>query len=127
LAVERRYARVTGESEANMRNLASLPRAERLQLLEFVCSFVWADLAVGRAERGFVEKLMRQAHLHADEAALVRGWLETPPPVDDLDPNRIPLAHRKLFVEAMREAVAADGVIAEAERDTLRTFEDLLN
>ncbi len=109
-----------------MKNLASLPRAERLQLLEFVCSFVWADLEVGRAERLFVERLVRQAHLHADEIALVRGWLETPPPTDDLDPNRIPREHRRLFVEAMRETVAADGRADEAESETLRIFEELL-
>ena len=109
-----------------MTNLASLPRAERLQLLEFVCSFVWADLDVGRAERQFVERLLRQAKLHADEMALVRGWLETPPSADDLDPTRIPRAHRTLFVETMRAAVAADGVVDEAEREALRVFEELL-
>lgn len=43
-----------------------------------------------------------------------------------MDPNRIPREHRKLFLDAAREMIAADGEIDENERENLELFEMLL-
>ena len=107
-----------------MLKLKSLPREERLLLLKFVCSFVWADLEVDDAERLFVWDLVRQAELHADEERLVREWLRSPP--SDVDPAQAPAHHRRQFVEAAREAVEANGRITEVERESLELLDQLL-
>ncbi len=107
-----------------MLKLKSLPRDERLLLLKFVCSFVWADLEVDDAERLFVWDLVRQAELHADEERLVREWLRSPP--SDVDPAAVPVHHRRQFVEAAREAVEANGRVTEVERESLELLDQLL-
>ena len=107
-----------------MLRLKSLPRDERLLLLKFICSFVWADLEVDDAERLFVWDLVRQAGLHADEERLVQEWLRSPPA--DVDPAQVPAQHRRLFVEAAREAIEANGRVSEPERETLELLDQLL-
>ena len=98
-----------------------------MRLLQFVCSFAWADLEVRPEERRFVAKLVDQLELDDSERALVQGWLETPPSPDDIDPTAVPNAHRKLFLEAIEGVIIADGVIAEEERINLELFRDLLD
>ena len=103
-----------------------LSRAERLQLLRFVCSFVWADLRVTADERAFVHKMVRRLKLHPAEAEEVERWLEVPPPPDSVDPAAIPDRHRQIFLDAVREAASADGHVGSAEREDLVLFERLL-
>ena len=103
-----------------------LSRQERLQLLRFVCSFVWADLQVSADERAFVHSMVRKLKLHPAEAREVEGWLEVPPPPDSVDPASIPEKHRKLFLQAVRAAVVADGLARPEEREDLVLFERLL-
>jgi uncharacterized membrane protein YebE (DUF533 family) len=106
--------------------MEQLSRQERLQLLRFVCSFVWADLQVTADERAFVHQMVRRLHLHPDEAQEVEGWLEVPPSPDDVDPAAIPEKHRQVFLDAVRAAAAADGQVGPAEREDLLLFERLL-
>jgi uncharacterized tellurite resistance protein B-like protein len=56
----------------------------------------------------------------------VDSWLQVPPLIDDVDPADIPLAHRKLFLDTMRELVLADGSVDEQEQASLALLEDLL-
>src|SRR5688572_4100233 len=100
--------------------LDKLSREERLQLMRFVCSFAWADLEVRDAEREFVRKMIRRLKLHADEAKLVRSWLEVPPDAEALDPMQIPRAHRQLFLDTTREMIASDGEVDAEENENLR-------
>jgi uncharacterized membrane protein YebE (DUF533 family) len=103
-----------------------LSHKARLQLLRFVCSFVWADLEVSANERAFVHRMVRQLQLTAAEKSEVEGWLEVPPAPDEVDPETIPLKHRKIFLEAVRGAAAADGALSAEERESLVLFERLL-
>jgi hypothetical protein len=103
-----------------------LSHKERLQLLRFVCSFVWADLSVSADERAFVHRMMAKLKLTAPEKREVERWLEVPPSPDDVDPETIPLKHRKMFLEAVRGAAAADGALSAEEKETLILFERLL-
>ncbi|AUX21209.1 hypothetical protein SOCEGT47_016880 [Sorangium cellulosum] len=105
--------------------LDKLSREERLQLMRFVCSFAWADLQVREQEREFVRKMILRLDLDADEAKEVRGWLEVPPAADEVDPMRIPRAHRQLFLETAREMISSDGEVGEEERETLSLLEQL--
>ena len=107
-------------------NLTGLDRAQRLRLLQFVCSFAWADLEVHPREREFVLRLVQRLELAPDEAKQVQEWLELPPPLETVDPMQIPAAHRKLFLAAIDGVIAADGAIAPEERESLRLLEQLL-
>lgn len=99
---------------------------ERLLLLRFVCSFAWADLEVQPEERRFVQGLVEGLHLTERERSLAMGWLEVPPPAEEVDPTRVPREHRMLFLAAAREMVSRDGRVTEEEAMSLRLLEQLL-
>jgi len=106
--------------------LASLDRAERLQLLRFVASFAWADLEVSQEERDYVNGLVARMGLDEEEKRAVEGWLKLPPRPDDLDPALVPIEHRQLFIDAAKETIAADGKINQDELDNLAVLQQLL-
>jgi uncharacterized membrane protein YebE (DUF533 family) len=106
--------------------LRTLSQKDRLRLIRFVCSFVWADLEVHARERSFVHKLVKRLHLDADEAKHVEEWLKVPPRPEEVDPQRIPLEHKQLFLDTIKQAIAADGKIEEHERESLEVLEQLL-
>jgi uncharacterized membrane protein YebE (DUF533 family) len=106
--------------------MEKLSHKERLQLLRFVCSFVWADLQVTADERAFVHKMVRRLKLHPSEADQVEGWLEVPPSPDSVDPAAIDDKHRQIFLDAVREAATADGHLGPEEKEDLALFERLL-
>ena len=106
--------------------LDRLDRRERLRLVEFVCSFAWADFEIQPEEREFIAGLIRRLDLDVDERRQVDQWLERPPRIENLDPTVIPAAHRLDFVEAIEGLIAADGAVQEEERDTFEIFKQLL-
>jgi uncharacterized tellurite resistance protein B-like protein len=106
--------------------MKQLSTKDRLRLMKFVCSFVWADLEVKESERAFVEKLVKKLRLDDAEAAQVKGWLEVPPRAEEVDPTRIPKEHRQLFLDTIRDVITADGEVAPDEWDNLSLFEQLL-
>ncbi len=106
--------------------LNKLSRPQRLQLMKFVCTFAWADLEVQEEERSFVKKMMGKLKLDDTERQQVEAWLEVPPPPEEVDPSTVPAEHRQLFLETMREVIAADKVLDPEERENLALFEQLL-
>lgn len=106
--------------------LAKLDREDRLRLMKFVCSFAWADLEIADQERRFVHRMIERLHLKEDEKKQVMQWLELPPRVEEVDPEQVPFAHRRLFLQAAREVIAADGTISEEERENLSLLEQML-
>lgn len=103
-----------------------LSPAERMNLLKFVCSFVWTDLRVDQAERDLVMRIAGHLHLTDEEVQQVKEWLAVPPTVDEVDPTSVPRRHRELFLQAAKLAVEADGRVVPAERDSVAIFEDLV-
>ncbi len=106
--------------------LDQLDRRDRLRLVEFVCSFAWADLEIRPEERVFISRLIRRLDLDTEEDLQVQRWLERPPLIDRIDPTSIPAAHRRIFVESIEGLIAADGEIAEEERESFEIFKQLL-
>jgi uncharacterized tellurite resistance protein B-like protein len=106
--------------------MQKLKKDERLLLLKFVCAFAWADLEVKSSEKALVRKLVTKLKLDDDEKAQVETWLKTPPRAEEVDPNRIPRAHKKLFLDTAKQMIAIDGEIDEAERENLELLEQLL-
>ena len=101
--------------------------AERLNLLKFVCSFVWTDLKVAQAERGLVMRIAGRMALTDAETKQVASWLQVPPDVEEIDPSAVPKEHRQLFLQAAELAIKADGRVVPAERDSMALFRDLLD
>jgi uncharacterized membrane protein YebE (DUF533 family) len=106
--------------------LDQLDGPDRLRLVQFVCSFAWADFEIQPEERVFISRLIRRLELGEEEDLQVQQWLDRPPSLDDLDPTSIPAAHRRVFVEAIEGLIRADGEITDEERETFEIFKQLL-
>src|SRR4051812_36307420 len=106
--------------------MEKLSRQERLRLMKFVCSFAWADLEIKEAERKFVKKMAKKLRLDEAEMGQVQQWLEVPPRAEEVDPTRIPPAHRQMFLDTIRDVITADGEVAKDEWENLTLFEQLL-
>ena len=107
-------------------SLHKLPREDRLRLMRFVCSFAWADLEVKKTERALVQKMAKKLGLEEDELRMVKEWLEVPPRAEEVDPQLIPHAQRKMFLDAARQMIAVDGEIDPEEKESFQLFEQLL-
>lgn len=105
--------------------LEDLNREDRLRLMKFVCSFAWADLEVQDDERQFVNKMIIKLGLEEDRTQIER-WLKSPPPPEEVDPTRVPRAHRQVFLDAAKAVFNADGVIDPKERENFELLEQLL-
>ena len=106
--------------------MQKLSAKDRLSLMKFVCSFVWADLEVKGSEKKFVAKMGKKLGLTEEELAQVKGWLQVPPRPEEVDPTQIPREHRQMFLDTMRDVVKADGEVAADEWENLALFEQLL-
>ena len=103
-----------------------LDRNDRLRLVKFVCSFAWADLEIRPEERTFVDHIVRSLDLDEEDQSKVKGWMTIPPSPESVDPARIPLAQRKLFLDSIEGVIAADGEVAPEERENLALLRELL-
>jgi uncharacterized tellurite resistance protein B-like protein len=106
--------------------LDQLDQRDRLRLVEFVCSFAWADFEIRPEERVFISRLIRRLELDEDEHLRVQQWLDRPSGLRDLDPTSIPAAHRRVFVEAIEGLISSDGEISEEEGESFEIFKQLL-
>ena len=106
-------------------SIADLDREDRLRLMKFVCSFAWADLEVQDGEKRVVERLIKTLELDADRE-IINRWLRSPPPPEEVDPTRVPRAHRALLLDAARAVFSADGVIDPKEQEHFELLEQLL-
>jgi hypothetical protein len=107
--------------------IAELTREDKMELAKFVCAFVWADMVVKDEERRFVVTLCRKMGLQGPDLKQVERWLRQPPSADELDPNRVPLQHRELFLETVRNVAAADGEVHDDEKEMIRLFEEMMH
>lgn len=106
--------------------LDQLDRRDRLRLVEFVCSFAWADLEIRPEERDFIARLIKRLDLDDEENRRAQQWLERPPQLEGLDPTSIPAAHRRIFVDAIDGLISSDGEVSDEERESFEVFQQLL-
>jgi uncharacterized tellurite resistance protein B-like protein len=107
-------------------SLNELNREERMLLMRFVCSFVWADFEVKPEERQMVGQLIHRLRLDEEEERQVLQWLESPPSPGSVDPKLVPRAHRMKFLRAVESIVAVDGEVSPEERESLLLFAKLI-
>lgn len=103
-----------------------LNHAAAMKLLEFVCTFAWADLRVQQPERDLIMRIVGRLGLDHRDTERVRGWLDVAPPADEVDPTAIPREHRELFLHLAEAVVEVDGRVAPVERDAIALFRGLL-
>lgn len=96
---------------------------ERMKLLRFAASFLWADLDIADAERTFLLELAAELDIaRADAHAL----LDRPPTADEVDPARVdPFLADAIRAVALR-AIAADGKVEPKEMQLFDLLDALL-
>jgi uncharacterized tellurite resistance protein B-like protein len=107
-------------------HMNQLNREDRLRLVKFVCSFAWADLEIRPEERNFVDHIVRSLELNDEDQSKVAGWLAIPPNPESVDPARIPLAQRQIFLDSIEGVIVADGEVAPEERENFELLRELL-
>jgi hypothetical protein len=98
---------------------------ERIQLLRFAASFVWADCEVADAERRFMVDLARALGLRRPEARTAR-LLARPPALEEVDPAAVRPGMADVVRTVALEAIAADGRVEPAEMAMFELLDDLL-
>jgi uncharacterized tellurite resistance protein B-like protein len=106
--------------------LSELNRVDRMRLMQFVCSFAWADLEIHPRERIFIQKMVGRLDLDDGERAKVDAWLQRPPDPEAIDPTKIPPSHRQVFIDAIEGVIYADGSLAPEEEENLLLLKELL-
>ena len=105
--------------------LPTMP-ADRLCVLRFAASFLWADLSVDLAERAFFVALATE--LGVPRAALpdVVAMLETPPEASLIDPTRVSPALARTVRDVALRAIASDGRVLPGEMELFDLLDELL-
>jgi len=103
-----------------------LPVADRLRVLRFAASFLWADLTVDLAEQAFFHDLVRELDVPPTALDDVLDMLDTPPAAEDIDPTRVPPALARTVRDVALRAIASDGRVAKREMDLFELLDELL-
>ena len=103
-----------------------LPPADRLCILRFAASFLWADLSVDLAEHAFFLALARELGVtHASLPAVIE-ILHRPPAAEDVDPTRVRPALAGTVREVALRAIASDGRVLPREMELFHLLDELL-
>jgi hypothetical protein len=97
--------------------------SEKLQLLRFASSFLWADLEVANSERAFMLELAGELDIAEADALEV---LDRPPLADDVDPARVRASLANEIRAVALRAIAADGRVAPSEMRLFDLLDELL-
>jgi len=106
----------------NVMLTAALTADDRLALLRFAASFLWADLEVREDEARFFRTLAHE--LDVDDA--VDDLLVLPPIPEDVDPNDVTPRMAEALREIALRAIAADGVVDGLEMDLFELLDELI-
>jgi uncharacterized tellurite resistance protein B-like protein len=104
-----------------------LSRDDRMLLLRFVCAFAWTDLEIREGEKQFVARLLGRLQLSAEDQAEVQGYLHVAPSPETTNPKLVPRDHRRIFIEAIRGLIYADGEVDIEERDRFEKLKAALS
>jgi uncharacterized tellurite resistance protein B-like protein len=96
---------------------------DRLKLLRFAASFLWADLTIAEPERTFLLALADELDV-VDEAA--RALIERPPSAEEVDPARVDASLAGAVRDVALRAIAADGHVAKKEMQMFHLLDALL-
>lgn len=103
-----------------------LPVADRLCVLRFAASFLWADLTVDLAEHAFFHDLVRELDLPGADLDGALDMLDAPPAAEDVDPTRVSPALARTVRDVALRAIASDGRVAKREMEMFELLDELL-
>ena len=100
--------------------------ADRLCLLRFAASFLWADLQVDLAEHAFFLALARELGVPRASLPTVTEMLHAPPHAEQIDPTRVSPALARTVRSVALRAIASDGRVAPREMALFDLLDELL-
>ena len=102
------------------------PPADRLCILRFAASFLWADLSVDVAEHVFFVTLAGE--LGVPRAALpeIVEMLASPPDPAHIDPTRVSADLARTVRDVALRAIASDGRVLPREMELFDLLDELL-
>lgn len=104
-----------------------LPIADRMCVLRFAASFLWADLSVDLAEHVFFIALASELGVPlAALADVVEEMLSLPPDAEDVDPTRVSPALARTVRDVALRAIASDGRVLPREMELFDLLDELL-
>ena len=103
-----------------------LPSADRLCVLRFAASFLWADLSVDLAEHAFFLALARELGVPRASLPTVLELLYLPPDAEDVDPTRVSPALAGRVRDVALRAIASDGRVLPQEMELFDLLDELL-
>lgn len=100
--------------------------ADRLCVLRFAASFLWADLQVDLAEHAFFLALAGELGVSGPALPDVIAMLRTPPEPEEIDPTRVSPQLAATVRDVALRAIASDGRVAPREMELFDLLDELL-
>jgi uncharacterized tellurite resistance protein B-like protein len=99
-----------------------IDRKHRLRLMQFLCSFAWADGKVRKQEKILVRRFAEFLDFDDEAIRNIEAWLKQAPRLEEFDTSELSRADRVIFVEAIESVILADGKIAAEEQALFDRF-----
>jgi len=103
-----------------------MPNADRLCILRFAASFLWADLSVDLAEQAFFVDLARELGVPRAKLPDIVELLAAPPHAAQIDPTRVPPKLAQTVRDVALRAIASDGKVLPREMALFELLDELL-
>jgi hypothetical protein len=103
-----------------------MPTTDRLCLLRFAATFLWADLDVDLAEHAFFLDLARELGVSRGALPAVVDMLSSPPAPEHIDPTRVSPALARAVRDVALRAIASDGRVLPREMELFDLLDELL-
>jgi hypothetical protein len=103
-----------------------IPVADRLCILRFAASFLWADLTVDVAEHAFFLALAHELGVPRTSLPSVIEMLASPPEPEQIDPTRVSPALAAAVRDVALRAIASDGRVLPREMELFDLLDELL-
>lgn len=105
---------------------APFPPDERLRVLRFAATFLWADLELDLAEHAFFLDLASELGVPDDALESVARMLSSPPEPEDVDPTLVSPSLAATVRDVALRAIASDGRVLPREMELFDLLDELL-
>ena len=106
--------------------ITELTRAERDRLFRVLTAAIWADGEAAPEEIDLLTTVILELGLDKEEMEQAAALLIARPRLEDVRIHEVPMRHRQVLVNAVRDAVLADGELGEEELATVKAIGDAL-
>lgn len=103
-----------------------LPNADRLCILRFAASFLWADLSVDLAEHAFFLSLAHELGVPRASLPSIIEMLSSPPEPEQIDPTLVSPGLAATVRDVALRAIASDGRVRPREMELFDLLDELL-